>query len=69
MQRGQRLISGEGAPTATKVLQFYPSVDLTKVSLLWESDAGRVRPGLCGRDTRVTRVQPLLRRRRRPGVR
>jgi len=38
MHRGQRLISGEGAPTATKVLQFYPSVDLTKVTCLWESD-------------------------------
>ncbi len=38
MQRGQRLISGEGAPPATKVLQFYPSVDLTKVTCLWESD-------------------------------
>jgi len=38
MQRGQRLISGDGAPKTVKVLQFYPSVDLTEVTCLWESD-------------------------------
>lgn len=37
--RGQRLISGEGAPEQVKVLQFYPSRDLTKVTCLWESDS------------------------------
>jgi hypothetical protein len=37
--RGQRLISGEGAPESVKVLQFYPSRDLTEVTCLWESDA------------------------------
>ena len=37
--RGQRLISGEGAPEQVKVLQFYPSKDLTEVTCLWESDS------------------------------
>jgi hypothetical protein len=37
--RGQRLISGEGAPESVKVLQFYPSRDLTEVTCLWESDS------------------------------
>ena len=37
--RGQRLISGEGAPETVKVLQFYPSTDQTKVTCLWESDS------------------------------
>jgi len=37
--RGQRLISGDGAPETVKVLQFYPSQDLTKVTCLWESDS------------------------------
>jgi hypothetical protein len=37
--RGQRLISGDGAPAQVKVLQFYPSQDQTKVTCLWESDA------------------------------
>jgi len=35
--RGQRLISGDGAPSRVKVLQFYPSSDLSKVTCLWES--------------------------------
>ncbi len=39
LSRGQRLISGEGAPEAVKVLQFYPSVDLTEITCLWESDS------------------------------
>ncbi|RAS70232.1 hypothetical protein C8D87_101532 [Lentzea atacamensis] len=38
-QRGRQLISGEGAPEGVKVLQFYPSQDLTEVTCLWESDA------------------------------
>ena len=38
-QRGQRLISGDGAPEGVKVLQFYPSDDLTEVTCLWESDS------------------------------
>jgi hypothetical protein len=37
--RGQRLISGDGAPEQVKVLQFYPSRDLTAVTCLWESDS------------------------------
>jgi hypothetical protein len=37
--RGQRLISGEGAPEGVKVLQFYPSQDLTEVTCLWEADS------------------------------
>ena len=38
-QRGQRLISGDGAPEQVKVLQFYPSEDLSLVTCLWESDS------------------------------
>ncbi len=37
--RGQRLISGEGAPEQVKVLQFYPSLDLSAVTCLWEADS------------------------------
>lgn len=37
--RGERLISGEGAPEQVKVLQFYPSRDLTEATCLWESDS------------------------------
>jgi hypothetical protein len=37
--RGQRLISGQGAPESVKVLQFYPSQDRTTVTCLWESDS------------------------------
>jgi hypothetical protein len=37
--RGQRLISGQGAPESARVLQFYPSADLTEVTCLWESDS------------------------------
>jgi hypothetical protein len=36
--RGQRLISGEGAPKGVKVLQFYPSQDQSEVTCLWESE-------------------------------
>jgi hypothetical protein len=35
--RGQRLMSGEGAPSGTRVLQFLPSRDGTLVTCLWES--------------------------------
>ena len=38
-ERGQRLISGEGAPAQVKVLQFYPSRDLSEVTCLWEADS------------------------------
>ena len=37
--RGRRLISGVGAPEHVKVLQLYPSQDLTAVTCLWESDS------------------------------
>ena len=37
--RGQRLISGDGAPQAVNVLQFYPSQDKSLVTCLWESDS------------------------------
>jgi hypothetical protein len=36
--RGQRLISGDGAPAGVKVLQFYPSEDHTEVTCVWESE-------------------------------
>jgi hypothetical protein len=35
--RGARLISGEGAPDGTRVLQFYPAADGSAVACLWES--------------------------------
>jgi hypothetical protein len=35
--RGQRLMSGDGAPAGARVLQFYPSADATRVTCLWES--------------------------------
>jgi len=38
-ERGQRLISGDGAPEGVKVLQFYPSQDRTEVMCLWEADS------------------------------
>ena len=37
LARGQRLISGEGAPVGTRVLQFLPSRDGKLVTCLWES--------------------------------
>ena len=39
LSRGQRLISGQGAPETVKALQFYPSQDQTKITCLWESDS------------------------------
>jgi hypothetical protein len=37
--RGERLMSGEGAPSGTRVLQFLPSQGGDLVTCLWESDA------------------------------
>jgi hypothetical protein len=34
--RGVRLMIGEGAPEGTRALQFYPSVDGSRVTCLWE---------------------------------
>jgi hypothetical protein len=35
--RGERLKRGEGAPSGTRVLQFYPGTDGRSVTCLWES--------------------------------
>jgi hypothetical protein len=35
--RGERLQTGEGAPPAVRVLQFYPSTDGSAVTCLWEA--------------------------------
>ncbi|POX56860.1 hypothetical protein C3489_03495 [Streptomyces sp. Ru71] len=35
--RGQALIEGIGAPDGTRVLQFYPHVDGSAVTCLWET--------------------------------
>jgi len=37
MTRGQKLIKGEGAPSGTRALQFYPSRDGSAVTCLWEA--------------------------------
>ncbi len=37
--RGERLISGDGAPERVQVLQFYPSQDLSTVTCLFEADS------------------------------
>jgi hypothetical protein len=37
--RGERLKRAEGAPEATRVLQFLPSRDGTLVTCLWESES------------------------------
>ena len=37
--RGQRLISGEGAPPGVRPLQFYPSEDRSLVTCLIEAEA------------------------------
>lgn len=37
--RGQKLISGEGAPSDVRVLQFYPSRDQSSVTCLWQADS------------------------------
>ena len=36
-ERGQALIDGTDAPDGTRVLQFYPRVDGSAVTCLWES--------------------------------
>lgn len=35
--RGEKLIRGDGAPDGVRVLQFYPSLDASTVSCLWEA--------------------------------
>ena len=35
--RGRALMTGEGAPSGVRVLQFFPSSDATRVYCLWES--------------------------------
>ena len=35
--RGERLQTGDGAPEGVRVLQFYPAVDGSWVTCLWES--------------------------------
>ncbi len=35
--RGQAMIDGVGAPDGTRVLQFYPRVDGSQVTCLWET--------------------------------
>ncbi|WP_369148431.1 hypothetical protein [Streptomyces sp. R44] len=37
--RGQALIDGTGAPDGTRVLQFYPHVDGSVVTCLWETNS------------------------------
>jgi hypothetical protein len=37
--RGETLKTGEDAPDGVRVLQFYPAVDGSKVTCLWESDS------------------------------
>jgi hypothetical protein len=39
LARGERLMSGEGAPSGTRVLQFLPSQDGRLVTCLWESNS------------------------------
>lgn len=39
MARGQALIDGTGAPDGTRVLQFYPHVDGSVVTCLWETES------------------------------
>ncbi len=35
--RGEKLMTGEGAPAGVRVLQFYPSSDGSAVTCLWEA--------------------------------
>jgi hypothetical protein len=37
--RGERLIRNEGAPEGVRGLQFYPSVDGSAVTCLWEANS------------------------------
>ena len=36
--RGEKLVTGNGAPAGVRVLQFYPSSDASAVTCLWEAD-------------------------------
>ncbi len=44
--RGQRLMANEGAPHGTRVLQFYPSLDHTRVTCRLGVRLGGVSSGL-----------------------
>ena len=35
--RGEKLLSGDGAPDGVRVLQFYPAADGSLVTCLWEA--------------------------------
>lgn len=37
--RGEKLIQNEGAPSGVRGLQFYPSVDGSAATCLWEADS------------------------------
>ena len=37
--RGEKLQTGEGAPSGVRVLQFYPSTDGSTVTCLWEAQS------------------------------
>jgi hypothetical protein len=37
--RGENLLTGNGAPAGTRVLQFYPSRDRKEVVCLWEGNS------------------------------
>jgi len=37
--RGQNLLAGNGAPRGTRALQFYPSLDQSAVTCLWEAES------------------------------
>lgn len=37
--RGEKLVANEGAPAGARGLQFYPAVDGSAVTCLWEADS------------------------------
>jgi len=37
--RGEKLIKNEGAPEGVRGLQFYPSMDGSAITCLWEADS------------------------------
>lgn len=37
--RGERLVRNEGAPAGARGLQFYPAIDGSAVTCLWEADS------------------------------
>ena len=39
LERGKRLMAGDGAPAGVRVLQFFPSRDATAVTCLWQSES------------------------------